>query len=281
MTADEVFRYFETVRVRELASFRALCNALKALIIERAVAAWRERRQGRLAVLDLGCGRGGDLRKWARFRLKSYVGVDGAAACIEEARERQRGLLSQGRSSLAASFHVANLLTEPAPAEDGSVDVVASMFFLQFTFGDEGSARRGLREAARALRPGGVFCALLPDGDRVVRLLAEARRPGVPFGHFRLQRLPPSAPEPFGVAYTFALVEEACTEYAVSPKWLAAELAALGFEGAGAEGAFCEPAQQFFLRDREAAAAVLREQRCSHADWLSLGFFLAVLARRV
>ena len=128
MASAEVFRFFETVRVRELVSFRALCNALKALIIERAVAAWRDRRQGRLAVLDLGCGRGGDLRKWARFRLKSYVGVDGAAACIEEARERQSALLSQGRSSLAASFHVADLLSlVPAVIGLGAIVLVGRL----------------------------------------------------------------------------------------------------------------------------------------------------------
>jgi len=41
-------------------------------------------------VLELGCGRGGDLRKWSvpSLQLDLYVGVDVAAVALEEARRR-------------------------------------------------------------------------------------------------------------------------------------------------------------------------------------------------
>jgi SAM-dependent methyltransferase len=281
MSQAEIFRFFETVRVKELSAFRALCNALKALTIEQAVLAWRGQCKGRLCVLDLGCGRGGDLRKWARFRLKSYVGVDGAALCIEEAVKRQRELAAQGKSSVVATFHVADLAREPVPLPSASVDVASCMFFLQFAFSSEATARHALAEIARVLRPGGVFCALLPDGDRVVQLLSD-RRSQVPFGHFRLRKLSGAAcGAPFGHCYNFSLVEEACSEYAVSPKWLEGHLRELGFAPVGFGDRFIEPAQHFFARfaDSETACTVLREQRCSHVDWLSLGFFSVVFAR--
>jgi mRNA (guanine-N7-)-methyltransferase len=286
MTQAEIFRFFETVRVKELSAFRALCNALKALTIEQAVLAWREQCKGRLGVLDLGCGRGGDLRKWARFRLKSYVGVDGAALCIEEAAKRQRDLAAQGKSSVVATFHVADLTREPVPLHEASVDVASCMFFLQFTFATEATARHALAEVARVLRPGGIFCALLPDGDRVAQLLSD-RRTLVPFGHFRLKKL--GAIEtgggrdssPFGLCYNFSLVEEACSEYIASPAWLERCLDELRFVPAGFEDRFSEPAQRFFARhaESETAYTVLKDQRCSHVDWLSLGFFSVVLAR--
>ena len=283
MEPSDVFRFFETVRVKDLAAFRALCNALKALVIDRATSAWRLASKGRLAVLDLGCGRGGDLRKWARYRLKSYVGVDGAARCVQEALERQRTLLTQGKSSLEASFHVADLTRMPIPVGDASVDVVSCMFFLQFAFGSQASAEHALSEVRRVLRPNGLICAVLPDGDRTAQLLGD-RRTQIPFGHFRLKKLqaqrePP--PEPFGIGYYFSLVDEACSEYVVSFKWLEAHLSAQGFRPVDGNDGFFEPAQRFFARcaESEVARAMLRDQRCSHVDWLSLGFFSVLLAR--
>lgn len=288
MTPGEVFAFFESVRVRDLQPFRTLCNALKAVVIDRAVSGCRERGRGRLSVADLGCGRGGDLHKWSRYRLKRYVGVDGASVCIEEARDRQRLLVSQGRSSLAAEFLLADLTQQPLPVDAASVDVVSCMFFMQFTFCGERAARLCLSEIKRALKPNGIFCAVLPDGNRVSQLLSD-RRSQVPFGHFRLRKIARASPEegegaqgPFGLAYNFALGEEGCTEYAVSQRWLAEELQALGFEPMGS-AAMYEPAHAFFTRhgESEAAAGVLKDQRCSHLDWLSLGFFTVFLARLV
>jgi len=83
MTATQIIRFFEQTRVKELTSFRALCNALKAIVIEMAVAHWRRQGKGRMTVLDLGCGRGGDLRKWAGYRVKSFCGLDGSGTgCV-------------------------------------------------------------------------------------------------------------------------------------------------------------------------------------------------------
>lgn len=282
MSPQDVFHFFETVRITDLAPFRALCNALKAVVIDRAVACWRDRGRGRLSVADLGCGRGGDLRKWARYRLKQYVGIDGAAACMQEARERQCVLVAQGKSNLSARFHTADLTCEAIPLEDASMDVLSAMFFLQFMFCSEPAARACLREVRRVLAPNGVFCAVLPDGDRVHQLLQD-RRTQVPFGHFRLRKLrAPAVDSHFGVGYDFSLGDHGCTEYIVSPRWLAAELQLLGFESIAQDDAdMYTSAHAFFTQygETESTSGVLKDQRCSHVDWLSLGFFTVVLAR--
>lgn len=290
MSSPEIFRFFERVRVRELPAFRSLCNALKALVIEIAVLIWRRHKKGRVSLVDVGCGRGGDLHKWARFRLRSYAGVDGAALCIQEAKERHRLLVSQGKSNLEASFQVADLTREPLPITSSTMDLVSCMFFLQFAFSSEACARHVLGEVRRVLRPGGVLCALVPDGDRAIELLGD-RRSQIPFGHFRLRKLPHTArtmeslqrgEAPFGVGYNFSLVEEACTEYVVSPVWLRERLEELGFVPEASDGrAFMEPAQDFFGRhsDRGTVCSLLKDQRCSQVDWLSVGFFSVLLAR--
>lgn len=281
MTAAEIIRFFEQTRLRELASFRALCNALKAIVIEAAVAAWRLQGRGRMTVLDLGCGRGGDLRKWAGYRLKSYHGLDGSAPAIAEAKSRQETLVAQGKSSVAADFHVVELTTQAVPLPSGSVDVISCMFFLQFAFATVTTARHVIAEVARVLRPGGVFCAILPDGDRVAQTL-RGNSCLLPFGHFKLRRLYEeerlaAAAPPVGLAYDFMLSEQACTEYLVSEHYLRALL-----QDHGLELSANEAAQQVFQQrgDSEAAALVLKDQRCSHVDWLSLGLFTVITARK-
>jgi mRNA (guanine-N7-)-methyltransferase len=43
-----------------------------------------------LSVLDLCCGRGGDLGKWAKQNINHYVGVDLSGPLVEEAKNRYR-----------------------------------------------------------------------------------------------------------------------------------------------------------------------------------------------
>lgn len=287
MSTAEILSFFETVRVRDLVSFRALCNALKALLIKESVGAWRSAARGRLTVLDLGCGRGGDLRKWACYRLRNYVGADGAALCVQEARQRHVSMVAQGKSSTQALFHRTDLTIDAFPCEDAAVDIAAGMFFLQFAFASMEKAAHVVREAARVLRDNGILCCILPDGDRVASLLRDRRRQ-VAFGHFRLRgggeacaAHLDSAAAPVGVAYSFALTDQFCTEFIVSPVLLQ-QLLSENFEGACAGGGFLEGAQSFFARgaESEAVQGVLRGQRCAQVDWMSLGFFQVLLAKR-
>lgn len=286
MSAKEILSFFETVRIKELISFRALCNALKAYIVREAVHAWRKDSSGRLSVLDLGCGRGGDLRKWAAYRLRSFVGVDGGVACVSEARARHAGLVSQGKSAVQAVFHTADLTAARVPTDSAIFDIVSSMFFLQFCFSSPGSATHILDEIARVLKDNGVLCCILPDGNRVAGLLRD-RRTHIAFGHFKLHKCQskaesPLPEEPYGMAYNFALTEAACTEFAVSPKLLQELLEARGFVGAWPDGNFFMSAQQLLSQgaESEIVATILHGQKCSQIDWMSLGFFSVVLAKK-
>ena len=283
MTTEEILAFFENVRIKELGSFRSLCNALKAYLVKEAVDAWRTDSSGRISVLDLGCGRGGDLRKWASYRLRSFTGLDGGASCVQEARSRHAGLVTQGKSTVQAVFHVADVTQTTWPLETASVNIVSSMFFLQFSFSSQSVAAHVLDEISRVLHDNGVLCCILPDGNRVVNLLQD-RRAQTYFGHFRLQRCKNTedSDAPYGIAYNFALTKAACTEYAVSMKLLEELLLARGFVGAGSHGCFFEGAQQLLARgaDSEVVSTILHAQKCSQLDWMSLGFFTVLLAKK-
>ena len=42
----------------------------------------------KINILDLGCGKGGDLLKWQKDMVSHYVGADIADTSVEQARER-------------------------------------------------------------------------------------------------------------------------------------------------------------------------------------------------
>ena len=266
--------FYSQARVFGFKAFRGLCNCLKAACVDAAVRGWREAGgAGRPAVLDLGCGRGGDLHKWTQHRPRSYEGLDFSAASVEEARRRHAVLVSSGRSGLAANFGCADLCDAIA-LPDASQDIVSSMFFFQYVFESEAVALRFFAELARVTKPGGVLVAVLPDGNRVARLLAKPR-----FGHFWLRRLARRR-GPYGLAYVFGLGREGCCEYLAPPFLLHHLLESVGFEEMRELPGFSQPAQPFLAATLGSSADATLREPCSEEDWRSLSFFRVCLARK-
>lgn len=288
LVEDAAIGYFSAPHVLpELMLFRGLCNGIKACAIEAAVKAVREERVPTLGVLDLGSGRGGDLAKLGRYRLRSYLGVDGCASSVLEARERHKRLITNGRSALPARFEALDFRKESFPLDDGCTDIVTCQFALQFAFDAVASVRHLIAEVMRVLRPGGVFVGVFPDGDRIASLLSSSDASTIRFGHFRfgkfegtkaaLQNDPPA-----NVPYTFYLGDnEGCPEYVVSPSYLHEMLDSNDFEPILSEHSLA--AHDFYLalpENKKIVSAVMRKSGCSHDDWVTLGAFRVLLCRK-
>lgn len=164
-----------------------------------------------LLVLDIGCGKGGDLGKWqqAPQPVELYVGVDPAEVSIDQARERYAQMRGGGRGgrggfrggrpqrTFQGEFCVKDCFGEwlgdiPIIQEvgiDGSVgpggggaisarwggggfDVVSMMFCMHYAFESEAKARGMLRNVAGSLKKGGRFLGVIPNSD-VIRSKVE------------------------------------------------------------------------------------------------------------
>lgn len=53
------------------------------------------RGAGRGKVLDMGCGKGGDLQKWSKARCAEYVGVDIASQSVDQAYRRWEEMIGR------------------------------------------------------------------------------------------------------------------------------------------------------------------------------------------
>jgi SAM-dependent methyltransferase len=113
----------------------------------REVADWAGRD-----LLDLGCGTGFHLPRWAAT-AKTVTGVEPHPSLVSLARRRTRGL---------AGVRVLLGSAQSVPLPDASVDVVQVRWAYFFGPGCE----PGLRELARVVRRGGTAFVIDNDGSR-------------------------------------------------------------------------------------------------------------------
>ncbi|KAK4111394.1 guanine-N(7)-methyltransferase [Canariomyces notabilis] len=152
----------------------------------------------RLLVLDIGCGKGGDLGKWqqAPQPVELYVGLDPAEVSIDQARERYRSMGNRGGPGgrggrggyqrrpppriFEARFHVKDCYAESIGDIDivrqvgfsqsnvsssRGFDVVSMMFCMHYAFETEQKARQMLQNVSGALKKGGRFIGCIPNSD--------------------------------------------------------------------------------------------------------------------
>lgn len=160
---------------------------------ERGISSGRE-----LLILDIGCGKGGDLGKWqqAPQTVELYVGLDPADISIDQAKERYRSMSQRDRHGgrggrggsyrrpqprlFEARFHVKDCFAETIEdieivrqvgytqsniSSERGFDVVSMMFCMHYAFESEAKARQMLKNVAGSLKKGGRLIGTIPNSD--------------------------------------------------------------------------------------------------------------------
>ncbi|KAG0464525.1 hypothetical protein HPP92_020142 [Vanilla planifolia] len=215
----------QTLEEREaspIIHLKKLNNWIKSVLIQRYA------RRGD-AVLDLACGKGGDLIKWDKAQIGYYVGVDIAEGSIRDCRTRYNGDADQQQHRKKFSFparlicadcyeaHLDQYLSNAAP-----FDLCSCQFALHYSWSTEARARRALSNVSALLRPGGYFIGTMPDANVIIKKLRDAE--GLTFGNsvywisfdeeYAQKKFKSSSP--FGIQYKFHLEDAVdCPEWIV------------------------------------------------------------------
>ena len=160
---------------------------------------WNEERSfnrsidNKFNVLDLGCGKGGDLPKWNKAGVDHVTFVDIAQISVEQAEARYRERNQRfGANFLSADCTKTRLLDVYPENIQGRTtqnnyqqvssgipkfDIVSCQFAFHYSFETEAQAECMVRNAADCLRPGGFFIGTIPDAQIIWQRLREVQMP--------------------------------------------------------------------------------------------------------
>ncbi|GMF51753.1 unnamed protein product [Phytophthora fragariaefolia] len=178
---------------------RALNNWVKSILINEY-----SRREGD-RVLDLACGKGGDLMKWTKRNLDMYVGVDIAQKSLEDAVERYTSFSRGGRGGgdrdkkktevqfIQGDLGVVDLLRDEmhcwseqegwhdavplSSSAIGNFNIVSVQFSFHYMFGDDQRANRFFSTVHELLADGGVLIATTVDPNKLLMKYYQGLRP--------------------------------------------------------------------------------------------------------
>jgi mRNA (guanine-N7-)-methyltransferase len=182
-------------------------NNIKRALINRFVVGDR--------LLDLACGRGGDIRKWFDVAVqrrgggpfKYCKGLDLSPDEIREAQSRYQEIKNEPRyvnTLLSCEFVTTDKLGTHDVCADGdehSYGTVSCMFAIHYFFYSETVLRQFFRNVSRHLKNRGYFIATCPDGKRVLAELGSQDEVAKPLLRLAKKWTTP-APECFGSAFT-------------------------------------------------------------------------------
>ena len=206
-----------------------------------------------LSVLDLGCGKGGDLFKFSMLsptaKTGLYIGIDTSSSSIECCASRYRTTGFKYRSLFSvASMSDVNLLeniledSEKKFLCNVKFNLVSCQFAIHYCFSSVDLANRAFHNAGGRLRKDGIFVATTPDYNAIKKAIENTvgesyEEVKISFGDAVLtipretvQSVLENNPQ-FGMRYHFSLNDLVCgDEFLVPPQLVETLCSNHGFE---------------------------------------------------
>uniref|UniRef100_A0A8C4QPQ1 mRNA cap guanine-N(7) methyltransferase n=1 Tax=Eptatretus burgeri TaxID=7764 RepID=A0A8C4QPQ1_EPTBU len=210
-------------------------NWIKSVLINEFLDQVRRGRVGQnqpLRVLDLGCGKGGDLLKWRKGGIAHLVCADMARTAVDQCQQRYMDMKNRGGRLFTAEFICADCsksdLRGKFQKPDEAFDLCSCQFAFHYAMESRAQVEMMLHNACAHLRRGGFFfgttsdarelmrrhqmanvCAREENDGRAAKHENEGTTPNKGFGnevyHVRFHDTGTSPPPIFGAKYDFHL----------------------------------------------------------------------------
>ncbi|KAJ1915601.1 mRNA cap guanine-N7 methyltransferase [Mycoemilia scoparia] len=192
---------------------RAFNNWIKSVLIGRHT----DRND---KVLDMGCGKGGDLRKWQKVNIRELVGMDIAQVSVEQAQDRYEKMRNPGfKARFYSQDCYGRPLTDTIQPKDYKANIVSLQFCMHYAFETEVKVRQMLQNVSNHLEIGGRFVGTIPDCYWMVKKLRSLKGDQLEWSNsvYKVRFEQKSKYPVFGHKYWFTLKDalDDCPEYLV------------------------------------------------------------------
>lgn len=170
-----------------------------------------------ICVLDLCCGKGGDVDKFFQKSAKLYVGVDMAATALKIAKQRIEKIKKEKNKKnnckcflIEEDLSKSNNLNEKIPKYI-KFDIVSCQMALHYHFGNEENLVTFMNNVDFRLNENGYFICTIIDDNVIVKRLRENKEKtgelafGNKFYSVKFSQDKFSLKEPYGIKYGFFL----------------------------------------------------------------------------
>jgi mRNA (guanine-N7-)-methyltransferase len=160
-------------------------NWIKSMLINEYLTKIKEgkKHNAPVRVLDIGCGKGGDLLKWRKGNITHLICSDIASVSLDQCKSRyndmkDRNSRDRNGGNIYTIEYIAGdcsrvRLREKYRDPSMKLDIVSCQFAFHYGFESLPQAECMIRNASECLQPGGFFIGTIPDAND---LIARARR---------------------------------------------------------------------------------------------------------
>ena len=138
------------------------------------------------SILDVGCGRGGDLFKWAHCNISNYVGVDISDASIEEAKNRSKKI-----SDVEFDFHIMPIEKFFKSLDKNTkYNIISLQFVLHYIIDSMDSLEQLIDCCRQHLNTDGVIIGTIVNSQEACKYLSKESKENNHQRYFNLRPLP-------------------------------------------------------------------------------------------
>lgn len=199
-------------------------NWVKSMLISEYINKVRgstSRGSSDLKVLDMCCGKGGDLLKWQKANISHLICTDIADVSVDQCEERYNKLKERQPRTFSAEFIKCDATHENQREmyrdPDVKLDLTSIQFAFHYCFESLPQAELMLKNATECLKPGGYFIGTIPDAYEIMKRQRKADSDTFGNNIYEIRiKFDPKSPNLFGAKYDFHLEEVVdCPEFLV------------------------------------------------------------------
>ena len=170
---------FEERKASRIFHMRQLNNWIKSCFITNTVHSIKsQKRSPDIQVLDLACGKGGDLMKWQKANVGHVVFADIARRSIEQCEQRYKNMAHNNKNTFTSEFIVADCfnvrIKDKMNNPNINFDLVSCQFALHYSFESQSQVEQMLANVSSNLVPGGLFIGTTVDSESIIKRLSTA-----------------------------------------------------------------------------------------------------------